>query len=146
MESDNNWQVHVSTSIYVFILLELLHERSLGSTFQQFLGTVQENVLTEAFREYGTILSVKVVKEKGGKKPPLLFSSLLPSCMQLQQLALNTMQQHKVPWRCPGGEHTWLPGQSWRSNSLNCAIKAPCAQPTQHFTMPEMRAAGQFRS
>jgi len=28
---------------------------------------MQENVLTEAFREYGTILSVKVVKEKGGK-------------------------------------------------------------------------------
>ena len=42
----------------------------------KFLRLVmQEHVLTEAFREFGTILSVKVVKEKGGKLPLVLLSA-----------------------------------------------------------------------
>ena len=39
---------------------------------------MQEHVLTDAFREFGTILSVKVVKEKGGKLQQILPSALLP--------------------------------------------------------------------
>lgn len=43
---------------------------------------LQENVLTESFRSFGTILGVKVVKEKGGLQfyqwlqPTLLFLPL----------------------------------------------------------------------